>query len=187
MRNKKVTYLTQAALIAALYVVLTYVANAFGLANHAIQVRFSEFLALVQILMTRVYFPLVLFLQAYRSSIFYPSRSPRTLYRLPAQQYPDWLCPAGHSLWKSRNASGRARHVSAAAEKVVCADLSHRGKHTHRSAGSDLRIRPADRWNVRPSLLWLLCPHRRRRGDHFLRDPRYAAPECAVQIPPADL
>ena len=47
MRNKKVTYLTQAALIAALYVVLTYVANAFGLANHAIQVRFSEALTVL--------------------------------------------------------------------------------------------------------------------------------------------
>lgn len=47
MRNKKVTYLTQAAMIAALYVVLTFIANAFGLANYAVQVRFSEALTIL--------------------------------------------------------------------------------------------------------------------------------------------
>ena len=47
MRDKKVLFLTQAAMIAALYVVLTFLANAFGLANHAIQVRFSEALTIL--------------------------------------------------------------------------------------------------------------------------------------------
>lgn len=42
MKNKNAVYLTQAAMIAAIYVVLTYLANALGLANHAIQVRFSR-------------------------------------------------------------------------------------------------------------------------------------------------
>lgn len=40
--NKKVLYLVHGAVIAALYVVLTLLANALGLANYAIQVRFSE-------------------------------------------------------------------------------------------------------------------------------------------------
>ena len=47
MRNKKVTMMTQAAIIAALYVVLTMIANAMGLANYAIQVRFSEALCVL--------------------------------------------------------------------------------------------------------------------------------------------
>ncbi len=47
MRNKNVTHLTQAALIAALYVVLTFIANAFGLANYSVQVRFSEALTIL--------------------------------------------------------------------------------------------------------------------------------------------
>ena len=47
MRNKKVTMITQGAIIAALYVVLTMLANAMGLANHAIQVRFSEALCVL--------------------------------------------------------------------------------------------------------------------------------------------
>lgn len=47
MRNKNVLFLTQAAMIAALYVVLTFLANAFGLANFAIQVRFSEALTIL--------------------------------------------------------------------------------------------------------------------------------------------
>lgn len=47
MRNKKVTMITQGAIIAALYVVLTMLANAMGLANYAIQVRFSEALCIL--------------------------------------------------------------------------------------------------------------------------------------------
>lgn len=39
--------LVQAAMIAALYVVLTFIANAFGLANYAVQVRFSEALTIL--------------------------------------------------------------------------------------------------------------------------------------------
>lgn len=47
MRNKNVTMITQGAIIAALYVVLTMLANAMGLANYAIQVRFSEALCIL--------------------------------------------------------------------------------------------------------------------------------------------
>lgn len=47
MRDKKVLFITQAAMIAALYVVLTLLANALGLANYAIQVRFSEALTIL--------------------------------------------------------------------------------------------------------------------------------------------
>ena len=39
--------LVQAAMIAALYVVLTFIANALGLASQAIQVRFSEALTIL--------------------------------------------------------------------------------------------------------------------------------------------
>ena len=39
--------MSQAAMIAAIYVVLTFIANAFGLANYAIQVRFSEALTIL--------------------------------------------------------------------------------------------------------------------------------------------
>lgn len=50
MNNKKVVFLTQAAMIAALYVVLTFIANAFGLASGAIQVRLSEALTVLPFL-----------------------------------------------------------------------------------------------------------------------------------------
>ena len=43
------TFLTQAAAIAALYVVLTLLANTLGLANYNIQVRFSEALTILPI------------------------------------------------------------------------------------------------------------------------------------------
>jgi uncharacterized membrane protein len=48
--NKKVLYLVHGAVIAALYVVLTMLANALGLANYAIQVRFSEALTILPLL-----------------------------------------------------------------------------------------------------------------------------------------
>ncbi len=47
MKIKRVFFLTQAATIAALYVVLTLFANVLGLANYSIQVRFSEALTIL--------------------------------------------------------------------------------------------------------------------------------------------
>ena len=44
---KKTKSITQAAIIAALYVVLTFVANAMGLASGAIQIRLSEALTIL--------------------------------------------------------------------------------------------------------------------------------------------
>lgn len=47
MKKSKTIFITQAAMIAALYVALTFVANALGLANGAVQVRFSEALTIL--------------------------------------------------------------------------------------------------------------------------------------------
>lgn len=47
MKNKNVLFITQAAMIAAIYVVLTLAISAFGLASGAIQVRISEALTIL--------------------------------------------------------------------------------------------------------------------------------------------
>ena len=47
MRNKKVLFTVQAAVIAAVYVVLTFFISAFDLASGAIQVRISEALCIL--------------------------------------------------------------------------------------------------------------------------------------------
>lgn len=47
MKQNKVLFTTQAAMIAALYVVLTFLSNAFGLASGAIQIRISEALTIL--------------------------------------------------------------------------------------------------------------------------------------------
>ena len=47
MKQNKTVFLTKAAAIAALYVILTLLANAMGLANYSIQVRFSEALTIL--------------------------------------------------------------------------------------------------------------------------------------------
>ena len=49
MEKKSALFVTQAAMIAALYVVLTYVANLFGLASGVIQVRLSEMLCVLPV------------------------------------------------------------------------------------------------------------------------------------------
>ncbi len=47
MYHQKVLHLTQAAIIATLYVVLTLLANTLGLANYSIQIRISEALTIL--------------------------------------------------------------------------------------------------------------------------------------------
>lgn len=45
--HSRTMFLTQAAMTASLYIILTYIANAFGMANHAVQIRFSEALTIL--------------------------------------------------------------------------------------------------------------------------------------------
>ena len=47
MKTNRALFVTNAAFIAAVYVVLTYLANAFGLASGVIQVRLSEALCIL--------------------------------------------------------------------------------------------------------------------------------------------
>ena len=47
MKKGKILYLTQAALVAAIYVVLTLLSNVFGLASGSVQIRISEALCVL--------------------------------------------------------------------------------------------------------------------------------------------
>lgn len=47
MKNKKIAYLTTSALIAAMYVALTWISNVLGLASGAVQVRLGEALCIL--------------------------------------------------------------------------------------------------------------------------------------------
>ncbi|MCR5790753.1 MAG: QueT transporter family protein [Lachnospiraceae bacterium] len=47
MKNKKIALITEAAAVAAVYVILTFVANALGLASGVIQIRISEALTIL--------------------------------------------------------------------------------------------------------------------------------------------
>lgn len=49
MKHKRFLFMSQGAIIAALYVVLTMLANFLGLANFAVQVRFSEALTVLPV------------------------------------------------------------------------------------------------------------------------------------------
>ena len=50
MKKQTALYLAEAAIIAALYVVLTYLSGLFGLANGAVQIRLSEALTILPFL-----------------------------------------------------------------------------------------------------------------------------------------
>ncbi len=52
MRNKNVLFLVQAAMIAAIYVALTFVSSSLGLASGTIQVRISEALCVLPVFTT---------------------------------------------------------------------------------------------------------------------------------------
>ena len=47
MRNKNVVFITQAAMIAAIYYVLTWVSASFNLASGSVQMRLSEALCIL--------------------------------------------------------------------------------------------------------------------------------------------
>lgn len=49
-KNSKTTFIVRGALIASLYVVLTFIANSVGLASGAIQIRLSEALTLLPVI-----------------------------------------------------------------------------------------------------------------------------------------
>lgn len=51
MRNRKIGYITRGALVSALYVGLTFLCNAIGLANGPIQLRLSEALCILPFFM----------------------------------------------------------------------------------------------------------------------------------------
>lgn len=51
MKNKKILYITQAAVVAALYVALTFFSYLLGLDKLAVQVRFSEALCILPFFM----------------------------------------------------------------------------------------------------------------------------------------
>lgn len=94
MRNKSVTYVVQAAVIAALYVVLTLLANALGLSSYSIQVRFSE----------AIVYP----------SVFYTGSDTGTLDRMSDSEPDDRSYHLGYCIWKYCNIDWSGRYVSVA-------------------------------------------------------------------------
>ena len=92
--SKKTAYITQAALIAALYTVLTMIAAGFDLASGAIQVRFSEAL-------TRHTGPL--FGSTYDHAFLHSRRDPGSDTRLSSQQYSDRMRAARCYIRHSRD------------------------------------------------------------------------------------
>ena len=103
MKHSKLALLTQGALIAALYTALTYLANALGLANGAVQVRFSEALTIL------------------------PVFTPAAICRVPSVQPAHRRGDLGHPVREPCDAARRDRHLSAAQARKAGRGAAHLG------------------------------------------------------------
>ena len=121
MRNKKVLFAVQAAMIAALYVVLTYITNLLGLASGTIQVRFSEALCILP--------------------VFTPAAIPGSFYRMSDfQPYHRWH-HLGYHLRKHRYTARRTRHLLPSKEEVCIHPATGHRQHNYRATRAQIRIR----------------------------------------------
>ncbi len=120
MRNKKVLFAVQAAMIAALYVVLTYITNLLGLASGTIQVRFSEALCILP--------------------VFTPAAIPGLFHRMSDFQPYHWWHHLGYHLRKYRYTARCTWHLLPQ-KKEVCihASTCHR-QHYYRATRAQIRI-----------------------------------------------
>lgn len=153
MKNKKVLFLTQAAVIAALYVVLTYLVNALGLASGVIQIRLSEALAILP---------------------FYPCNS-RRVYWLSARKPFNGCLSFRHSCGKPCLFNRCFRCLCASQTQMVCFHSYHFGKCPDYSFCTDLRLR-------RARCMVVSCPYRWRRRSNFLRYFRHHAASLLAKI-----
>lgn len=144
MQKKNIQFLTQAAMIAAIYVVLTFVANAFGLANYAVQVRFSEALTILP--------------------IFTPAGDSRTIYRLPYQQHPYRMCHSGYHIRFPRHADRRVWHPCAEIQPFPGCTAAYCRQCNNRTFDIEICLWPGT------ALVFLFDSNRRR--NYFLRRPR---------------
>ena len=96
-QSKKVLFIAQAAMIAAIYVVLTIVFAPFSYGE--VQVRISEALTILP--------------------VFTPCCHPGAVYRMPDQQHLWRLYSAGHYFWQSCHFDWRRLYMAAAPQKQI--------------------------------------------------------------------
>ena len=118
MRNSKVQFIVHAAMIAAIYVVLTYFISAFNLASGAIQVRISEALTI-----------LPYFTPAAIPGLFVGCLLANLL-----------TGAAIYDVRQSGDAARRSRNISAPQAQVFMHARAGGIKYHHHSAGTPLRI-----------------------------------------------
>lgn len=111
MKMKKTTFITQGAVIAAIYVVLVFVFDywSFG----PIQFRVAEALTILP--------------------VFTPGGSAGAFYRLSDCQYYGWCGYLGYCLWQSCNTDRCSRNLYAAQTSVGSATAADTCKHCYRA------------------------------------------------------
>ena len=144
-------FMAQAAMIAALYIVLTFIANAFGLANYAVQVRFSEALTVLPYF-TPAAIP-GLFIGCLLSNILTGCALPDIVFG---------------SLATLLGALGT--YMCHAEMEMVRACLPDSREYGYCAAYTGLRLRTSDRGHVTDTVSRLLLPDRGGGGSNLLRD-----------------
>ena len=122
MRNKKVLFITQGAVIAAIYVVLTYIVSLLGLTNGVIQVRLSEALTIL------------------------PVFTPAAIPGLCHLQHTDRCCNMGCYLRKPCHTHRSGWHISSEkASQDTVPPSAHNCQYCYSTACTDLCLRRAGR------------------------------------------
>ncbi len=166
MKNKNVLYLTQAAMIAALYVVLTMIANALGIASGNIQVRFSEALTVLPFL-TPAAVP-GLFIGCLIANLVTGAMLPDIIFGSLCN--PD-RCNRHMDAWKSSPRQGRKAEK---AFHLAVPSAAYPGKRRDYPACVKIRLRHHSDVVFRD--------YRNGRGNHFLRYLRTDSVGCAEKV-----
>ena len=139
-KHISVLFLVQAAMVAAIYVVLTLIGASY--AYGPIQVRLSEALTILP--------------------AFTPAAIP-VFYRLPSEQYPGRMYRPGHFIRERRHTDRRAFYMDAAQqEQVSCSASAHHCQRAHRAVCPEIRLH-----GTLPDPF--PDAYRRDRRDHLLR------------------
>ena len=156
MKNKqsKVLFIAQAAMVAAIYVVLTLVGASFSYGE--VQVRISEALTILP--------------------VFTPRCNSRINYRLSYQQHTGRMHPSGYHLRKPGNPDRRDLYLDAPQqEQVSCSAAAHHRKCDRSALRTQIRISGAAADPVHDADSW-------NRGSDFLRRAGTDTSHSAEQI-----
>ena len=165
-KHLNVLFMAQAAMIAAIYVVVTLLVAPFAYGE--VQVRLSEALTILPVF-TPIRSP-------DHPSCIYPGSDPRIIYRMPHQQYPRRMHSPGYYFRKPCDPDRRGIYMDAEEPQQISGPSSaHHRECAHRAFCAEVRIHGAASDPIHDA-------DRRYRGSDLLCGARTDPAHCAQQV-----